>query len=567
MTSPTKGRLMLVDDGSSDASAIRHRLATRHPGSSVLTASRREADYDLEPIRVTADQVSLRRGILEAADRGIVWVVVPRTLTSPRDLMRDAVKGTAEVVSNEAPGYVVLAASDVDREASYKRVAVILDNEDQGTSGMVWLATVGLAISEGAEIDVLVLGVDRNAGSTWEELADEIKVQRAKDLMRAGALRARDAGIRPNWFPIGDPPDKVDAVQDFVLLNQYDVIVVGVGDLRLGMKGRRAKNLEKVIDSKEGGGLALSVLEAATCDVALVVDGVSTGVITPGMIRGGAVAGLAMGSVFTGGLTTAKTAQAAEVGSSAVAATATADPTATATTATTGSNLSLITEAGVVSEAGLDEEDLLVQVEDDLKQEQKEQKQAERAAQEAAEKEAEREAASGPLTGAELEQIAPTTPDELADEYAMRINLAMDHYNIDTPQQQAMFVAQLAHETDGFQTLEEYASGADYEGRSDLGNTQPGDGERYKGRGAIQLTGRANYEAASAEFGVDFVANPELAASPEYAFEIAGWFWESHGLNEVSASGDFVQVTQTINGGMNGYDDRVNYLESADAVF
>lgn len=84
---------------------------------------------------------------------------------------------------------------------------------------------------------------------------------------------------------------------------------------------------------------------------------------------------------------------------------------------------------------------------------------------------------------------------------------------MNTPQRQAAFISQVAEESDRFRTFEEYADGSEYEGRADLGNTQPGDGPRYKGCGAIQVTGRSNYTRMSKDLGVDFVNHPELAAA------------------------------------------------------
>ncbi|WFR71304.1 glycoside hydrolase family 19 protein [Prescottella defluvii] len=92
---------------------------------------------------------------------------------------------------------------------------------------------------------------------------------------------------------------------------------------------------------------------------------------------------------------------------------------------------------------------------------------------------------------------------------------------------QAAFISQLVVESDSFRTFEEYASGSAYEGRSDLGNVAPGDGERYKGRGAIQVTGRHNYQSVSDYLGVDFIAHPELMSTPENAFDTAAWYWQS----------------------------------------
>jgi len=174
--------------------------------------------------------------------------------------------------------------------------------------------------------------------------------------------------------------------------------------------------------------------------------------------------------------------------------------------------------------------------------------------------------ASGGVTAAQLMQIVPTLDAGQAPSIARHLNSAMAEANITTPQQQAMFIAQLAHESGGFRFMEELASGAAYEGRADLGNTQPGDGVRYKGRGYIQVTGRYNYEQAGQALGLDLVNNPELAARPENAARIAAWYWTSRDINDAANAGDFLQVTRLINGGTNGLADRQAHYARAQAA-
>jgi predicted chitinase len=144
---------------------------------------------------------------------------------------------------------------------------------------------------------------------------------------------------------------------------------------------------------------------------------------------------------------------------------------------------------------------------------------------------------------------------------------ACKEFEINTSKRVAMFLAQLLHETARFRYMEEIASGAAYEPSvnpklaSRLGNTKEGDGKRYKGRGAIQLTGRSNYRQAGKFLGVDLEANPELAATTPYAFRIAGWYWKTRNLNELADVGDFREVTKKINGGYNGLDDRIRHWQ------
>lgn len=125
------------------------------------------------------------------------------------------------------------------------------------------------------------------------------------------------------------------------------------------------------------------------------------------------------------------------------------------------------------------------------------------------------------------------------------------------------FLAQAAEETDAFGTLEEYASGAAYEGRKDLGNTQPGDGIRFKGRGIFDLTGRANYTRMSVVFGLDLVGKPQLASDPIVALRVACEFWKEHNLNAAADEDNLLAVTRAINGGTNGLANRRIYLQNA----
>lgn len=133
----------------------------------------------------------------------------------------------------------------------------------------------------------------------------------------------------------------------------------------------------------------------------------------------------------------------------------------------------------------------------------------------------------------------------------------MPIYGINTPMRAAAFLAQIGHESGSFRYTEEIASGSAYEGRKSLGNTQPGDGIRFKGRGLIQITGRANYTQISKAMDADFVNNPQLLSTPDRATSSACWWWRDRGLNELADRQiNFRQITKIINGGYNGLADR-----------
>ena len=167
------------------------------------------------------------------------------------------------------------------------------------------------------------------------------------------------------------------------------------------------------------------------------------------------------------------------------------------------------------------------------------------------------------ITGRKLLAIMPHCPPALADLYASCASAAMREREIVTVARAAAFLGQLAWESGELRYFEEQADGSAYEGRRDLGNVHPGDGRRYKGRGPIQLTGRANYRAAGLALGVALEAMPDLVLEPEYGFGVAAWFWAVHDLNAKADALDLTAITRAINGGLSHHAERVEYYERA----
>jgi len=137
---------------------------------------------------------------------------------------------------------------------------------------------------------------------------------------------------------------------------------------------------------------------------------------------------------------------------------------------------------------------------------------------------------------------------------------------INTQLRQGHFLAQIGHESGELRYNEEIASGDAYEGRLDLGNTHPGDGRRFKGRGLIQLTGRANYQQYSRAIGRDLTVDgqwEQVADDPNLAVDVACWFWDTRRLSPLADADDIMTITRRINGGTNGIDDRRRLLGRA----
>ena len=143
------------------------------------------------------------------------------------------------------------------------------------------------------------------------------------------------------------------------------------------------------------------------------------------------------------------------------------------------------------------------------------------------------------------------------------MNRYADEFEITTPLRWAAYLAQILHESGGLRYSEEIASGKAYEGRKDLGNTSPGDGVKYKGRGLIQLTGKYNYIKYKAYCGYDVVAKPELIAKPVGAVRSSMWFWQTNSLNYYADRKEFLKITKRINGGTNGLQQRQRYYDKA----
>jgi putative chitinase len=178
------------------------------------------------------------------------------------------------------------------------------------------------------------------------------------------------------------------------------------------------------------------------------------------------------------------------------------------------------------------------------------------------------------ITKAQLIRLCYGYPkDRIADDVRV-FNEWADEFNITSPLRIAHFFAQLAHESGGFRYVEEIASGAAYDTGKlaiQLGNTpeKDGDGQKYKGRGYIQITGKANYKAYrdSGFCNGDVVAHPEWLCNSPGRMKSAMWFWWKNGLNKLADTDDVRAVTRKINGGYNGLSDRMYYLRKAKKIF
>ncbi|NWB67679.1 glycoside hydrolase family 19 protein [Pseudomonas sp. I8001] len=180
-----------------------------------------------------------------------------------------------------------------------------------------------------------------------------------------------------------------------------------------------------------------------------------------------------------------------------------------------------------------------------------------------------------PITQNDLVQIMPNARAQ-AGVFVSALNTAMSNRQITTPNRIAAFLAQIGHESGELRYVRELGSDQ-YLSKYDtgtlaarLGNTPEadGDGQKYRGRGLIQITGRRNYLACSqALFGDErLLHQPELLETPQWACESAAWFWQRNGLNELADQDQFTTITRRINGGLNGLENRMQLWARAKAV-
>lgn len=160
----------------------------------------------------------------------------------------------------------------------------------------------------------------------------------------------------------------------------------------------------------------------------------------------------------------------------------------------------------------------------------------------------------------QLHKMAPFASSASLDKFLEPLNTSMNEFRINSPMRIASFLAQLIHESGSFHYVEEIADGSVYEGRKDLGNTQKGDGVKFKGRGLLQITGRSNYRDCGKALNLPLEEEPELLEEPLNACRSAAWFWNVHNLNSYADVGLFGKITYVINGGYNGATERAaNY--------
>lgn len=291
------GEFIVVDDGSPAAESL---VKSSEPLGNrvVVRATDGKARPEVEEVVVKRRKLTLDRAVAEAKDRGLLWVLMPRELQHPRKLLGHILRAEGVNSSEEVPGLAALMATP-GRDRRYRNIMVVVDVRDEISSGLTVRAATGLAITTGANIDVALLGVDRNADlSSHERRAAAWKLGRQRDVLMGALEAARHHGIvARDFIPLGFPEDDGQAVMDMIAVGNYDAVIQDLGDVDLGSV-RRRKALKNLFSADGGAGrLPLRVLTDAPCDVVLVVDDVRIGRLQAGLLKTGAMGAMAVGTL------------------------------------------------------------------------------------------------------------------------------------------------------------------------------------------------------------------------------------------------------------------------------
>ena len=282
-------------------------ICDRHPASE--SALRTALEYAPKTVALADPQVGAIPGVertvhpgraglsideafrCAAADR-IPWVAMRRDFVEPEQALGQMLLSAGRRATQDLPGVAVLLAGA--RPRPIRRMLAVVDRADGDPSGLMTLVAVAAAQATGAELEVLVLGAPGETLTTPERASDILRVERDKDLFDQARRRA-DQGGRATWIVVDEPTDRTSLVLDQVAYGDYDLIVEDLGALRLGGRLGRDRRISRALAPGGRGAITRALLERTDVPLAIVLDGVRLGVVSPAAVKGGAGALLAVG--------------------------------------------------------------------------------------------------------------------------------------------------------------------------------------------------------------------------------------------------------------------------------
>lgn len=340
--------LLIMDDGREFGDEACTRIPPIRPTSVRLAV---QGAPEREGLRTVAEvsqaDFNLGTAIKKAAEEGLFWVAAPRDLDDPLTMIVDAAAAAAQVLDSENPGFAI-ALNNTGWD--YQRVAVVLDVANPITTGVMAWAAVGLAVRWGAELDLLVLGVDNDSEEESESREDRLARFTIRgtglDLVRTALERADEHGIEIGWKPLGNPANRPGAVLRAVVEGEYDAVVDDLPPINVGPKLGRRRRVESALSKSGADAIAYRLIRDSPASVVLVLDAVRMGVVPEEMMKAGVAATLALGVVGSGGA-----ALMGDGGSGTQAALTPKDATAAAAVEEAAN---VVAAAPVATEAGLD---------------------------------------------------------------------------------------------------------------------------------------------------------------------------------------------------------------------
>ena len=281
--------------------ALRRPLSAGLPVVALAESGVTLPSHVVDRVDARVNHARVGPAIREAVSRGTAWVAVPRTMGTADYLLSSALRSVGKHVDEAHPGIALLVVSpDGNPEVPYRRALTVVDLTGRGSSGMTALAAVEICAHFGTPLDVLVLGVADGPppGSTqeWQAL---LPVERRSEMLRRAIAMVDEYGVDVTW-QVASSSDPVTAVAHAVATGRYDLTIDSVGGHRLRKRIGKRHDIRKLVNDPADGGVVRNLLQSTTCDVLVVLDAITLGMVPATAVRTGAAAALALGMVGLG---------------------------------------------------------------------------------------------------------------------------------------------------------------------------------------------------------------------------------------------------------------------------
>lgn len=298
---PRKPVVVVALDRPGGDAALRRVTAVGVPVAALVERGAEVADEVGDRVEVPTNHARIGPAVREAVDRETAWVAVPRSMGTADYLLSAGLRSVGKHLGETSPGIALLVCSaEVEPSTPYRRALAVVDLNGPGSSGMAALGAVELCVHSGAALDVLVLGLgEASHPSSRQEWRALLPVERRTELLRQAFVLSDSHGLEVTWVR-GTSNDPLEAVAAAMRTSAYDVVIDSLGGHRLRRRIGKRHDIRRLIDDPAGGRVLHDLLQRSTCDVLVVLDAISLGMVPTRAVRAGAAAALALGVVGLG---------------------------------------------------------------------------------------------------------------------------------------------------------------------------------------------------------------------------------------------------------------------------